>query len=166
MSETIAAEIRIGGKVVASLVPPLCQRIAREAVALDWGEGRFSPKTKEDLLEAREDRDGVLFLCLCDDQARLGEFAELEAFLRGHGIAFDRLSDAKYEYIAQVASFRPGMGLVELTTDPQHRPIVLADELRHFAKSLLTMSTANQLVLILQSSYKFTRCDRSPKVTP
>ena len=136
MSETMAAEIRIGGKIAASLVPELCQRIAQEVVALDWGEGRFSPTTKEDLLEAREDRDGVLLLCLYDDQARWGEFAELETFLRGHGIAFERLSDAKYDYGAQVVSFRPETGLVELPTDPQHRPIVLAEELDPVAKSL------------------------------
>ena len=136
MSETIAAEIRVGGKVAASLVPQLCQRIAQEVVALDWGEGRFSPMTREDLLEAREDRDGVLLLCLYDDQARWGEFAELETFLREHGLAFERLSDAKYEYSAQVASFRPKTGLVELTTDPQHRPIVLAEELEPLGMSL------------------------------
>jgi hypothetical protein len=134
--ETIAAEIQIGGKVAASLVPDLCHRIAQELVALDWGDGRFAPTTKEDLLEAREDRDGVLLLCLYDDQARWGEFAELETSLREHGIAFERLSDAKYEYGAQVVSFRPDTGLVELPTDPQQRPIVLAEDLEPLGISL------------------------------
>ena len=56
MSETIGATIQIGGKAAESLVPGLCERISREVVALDWGEGRFSPMAEEDLLEAREDR--------------------------------------------------------------------------------------------------------------
>jgi len=78
----------------------------------------------------------VLLLCLYDDQARWGEFERLEQFLRQHGIAFDRLSDPKYECGAEMASFRPETGLVELPTDPQHRPIVLAEELEPVAMSL------------------------------
>jgi hypothetical protein len=136
MSEHIAAEIRIGGRMPASLVPALCQSIAHEAVALDWGEGRFSPTTKEDLLEAREDRDGVLLLRLYDTEASWGQFEQLEHFLRDHGIPYDRLSDPKYEYMGQLAMFRSGTDPLELPTDPQHRPIVLADELEPVVTSL------------------------------
>jgi hypothetical protein len=132
----MAAEIQIGGRVAASLVPELCQRIAREALALDWGEGRFSPATTEGLLEAREDHDGVLLLRLYDDQAFFGEFAELERFFREQGVAFDRLSEAKYEYPAQVVRFRPETGLVEWPTDPQHRPIVVAEDLEPLGMAL------------------------------
>ena len=136
MSEHIAAEIRIGGKMPLSLVPELCQSIAHEAVALAWGDGRFSPTTKEELLEARENHGDTLLLRLYDNEAPWGEFEQLEHFLREHGIAYDRLSDPKYEYMAQVAMFRPGQDLVELPTNPQHRPIVLADELEPVVKSL------------------------------
>ncbi|MGA2619399.1 MAG: hypothetical protein ABSF26_17465 [Thermoguttaceae bacterium] len=136
MSEHIAAEIRIGGKVPASLVPELCQSIAHEGVALDWGDGGFSPTTKEELLEAREDCGGALLLRLYDTEAPWGEFEQLEHFLREHGISYDRLSDPKYEYMAQLAIFRRGTDVLELPTDPQHRPTVLADQLEPVANSL------------------------------
>jgi hypothetical protein len=136
MSEHIAAEIRIGGRVPASLVPALCQSIAHEAVALDWGDGRFSPTTKDELLEARGDCDGVLLLRLYDSEAPRGQFEQLEHFLQEHGIPYDRLSDPKYEYMAQLAMFRSGTDPLELPTDPQHRPTVLANELEPVANSL------------------------------
>ena len=163
MSETIAAEIRVGGKVALSLVPDLCQRIAQEGVALDWGEGQFSPTTKEDLLEAREDRDGAILLCLYDDQARFGEFAELETFLREQSVSFDRLSEAKYEYAAQIVSFRPDTGLVELPTDPQHRPIVLAEDLEPLGMSLSRLIRQIEQADVPKALRAAKRADRSLK---
>ena len=42
-----------------------------------------------------------------DDDAAWGEFPDLEDALKEIGIAFDRKSDAKYEYAAKVRSYRP-----------------------------------------------------------
>jgi hypothetical protein len=136
MSEPIAAEIRIGGPVPATLVPGLCRAIAQERLSLDWGDAPFSPTTKGELLAARDDLDGALLLRFYDDQASYGEFEELEHFLQRHGIPFDRLSEPKWEFTALTVVFRPGRDLIEVPTDPQHRPTVLAESLGPAAKSL------------------------------
>ena len=44
--------------------------------------------------------------CFSDDQARYGQFEELEKFLRQHDIHFDRKSDTKYEYDGETVIFR------------------------------------------------------------
>ena len=50
MSECLAAEIQIGGKVRRRVAEELCDVIATERLALDWGDARFEPKTIDDLL--------------------------------------------------------------------------------------------------------------------
>ena len=130
MSEHMAAEIRIGGNVPASLVPDLCTVIASQGVSLEWGDGRFHPSTPEDLIGACDDRgDGVRLLWLCDDQARWGEFERLEQFLREHGIAYTRQSAGQYEYDPETVDFRPGHGMVSQVTNAAGQPVVAASEL-------------------------------------
>lgn len=43
-----------------------------------------------------------------NDAARYGEFEEIEEFCTEHGIAFDRWSEAYYEYQSQMRMYRPG----------------------------------------------------------
>jgi len=79
MSERIAAEIQIGGKVRRSVAEELCDVISTERVSLDWGGSPFQPKTIDELLAARHDNgDGLLTLRLYDDEASWGEFDDLE----------------------------------------------------------------------------------------
>ncbi len=96
MSERMAAQIWIGGKVPAQLVPELCGEIDAEGVALDWGGARFAPKTEAELLKARVDYDGAAVLYLCDEQASWGRFDSLEGLLQEHGIPFTRESVLYY----------------------------------------------------------------------
>ena len=49
-------------------------------------------------------------LRLVDDQARWGEFPELEAFLERHDIPFDRFHEGKYDIDPGLRQFRPGVG--------------------------------------------------------
>jgi hypothetical protein len=107
MSDRMSAEIWIGGAVPKRLVPELCQAIQESGASNDWSESNFAPETAEDLL-GTVDGDGHLELM--DHEARYGELPELEAFCREHGIAFDRQSDAKYEYSAELVRFRPEDG--------------------------------------------------------
>jgi hypothetical protein len=112
MSEEMAAEIWIGGKVAASLVPGLCAAIAQQYVSLEWGDSPFCPGTAKELLAAcRENDQEVRLLWLCDHQARFGELEHLEQFLREHQIAFTRRGDGKYEYDPLIAEYRPQEGL-------------------------------------------------------
>jgi len=111
MSEHIATEIWIGGRIPQSLVLRLCEAIRREGVSLEWGDAFFQPCTAGDLLAVRkaDDRE-VPLLWLCDDQARWGQFEAMEEFLRSEGIAFNRRSDAKSEYDGELVMFRQGVG--------------------------------------------------------
>jgi len=136
MSDYMAAEIRIGGKVPARLVPELCEQITSEGIAIEMGSIPLRPETADQLLAACEDHDGVRLLCLYDDQARWGEFEGLEAFMRTHKIAFDRFSEGKYECSAETAHFRSKEGLVVLVTDPNREPIVAASGLVPVEKAL------------------------------
>src|SRR5829696_6668807 len=84
MSDYIAAYIRIGGTIPRRLVAELCRAITYEQLALDWGEAHFAPATAQELLEVRTNVYGADVLQLYDDDARWGEFADLEKFLIDH----------------------------------------------------------------------------------
>ena len=60
MSERIAAEIEIGGKVRRKIAEELCGVIAAQCVSLDWGEAQFRPATVDELLAARDESEDVL----------------------------------------------------------------------------------------------------------
>jgi len=60
MSESIAAEIHIGGKVRRSVAQALCKVISQSGASLEWGGGSCQIGTPEELLEARSaDDDGL-----------------------------------------------------------------------------------------------------------
>jgi hypothetical protein len=137
MSECLAAEIQIGGKVRRRVAEELCDVIATERLALDWGDARFEPKTIDDLLAARFDNgDGLLTLRLYDDQASWGEFDSLERFLQEHKIPFARYTEGKYDFDPEVVAFHPACGLVQELTDHNRNPIVQTSALKPIAASL------------------------------
>lgn len=137
MSDRMAAQIWIGGKVPMSLVPALCAAIDAQGVSLEWGDTQFRPSTAEDLDQAlREDDHGVRLLWLCDDQAGGGVFEELEAFLREHEIAYTRQSMGHYEFDPETVDFRPGHTLASQATNGAGEPVVLAAELAPVAELL------------------------------
>ena len=107
MSDRFSADITIGGAVPRSLVAALCEAISDSGAGLDW-EGGCDPGCAEDLLHLAEAEGARGTIRLHDCQASYGEFPELEAFLIANGIAFDRASEAKYEYDGEVLKFRPG----------------------------------------------------------
>jgi len=106
MSDRLATYIRIGGPIPIRLAVSLAETINDENLSLDWGSKVFSPTNEHDLITAVA-LDGRLFLC--NDQTPYGHFENLEAFLHRRHIAFDRHSEAKYEYSAEIVSYRPGM---------------------------------------------------------
>jgi hypothetical protein len=136
MSEPIAAEIWIGGRVSKRLAVQLCDAVRAEGVSLEWGGGRFAPKAPAELLDALDLRDNVQVLHACDDQANYGEFPSLEAFLQQRGLPYTRLSEPKYEFDGELVDFRPGHKASRVRTDAAGNPIVgIGDVLK--ASSLL-----------------------------
>ncbi len=123
MADYMAAEILIGGRIPASIVPELCQAIRQERLGLDYGRACFDPDTASDLLEAcRADSHGALVLKLSDDQARWGEFEQLERFLQDNAIAYTRRSEGKYDCDPEQVEFRPGQGVVVIPTNSAGKP--------------------------------------------
>ena len=130
MSDRMAAEIWIGGRVPMSLVPALCAAISDAGVSLEWGDAPFRPSTADDLRQGlREDDHAVRLLWLCDDQAGGDVFEELEAFLGEHEIAFTRQSTGHYEFDPEMVHCRPGHPLAALATNAVGQPVVPASEL-------------------------------------
>ena len=130
MSDRMAAEIWIGGKIPMSLVAALCAAISDEGVSLEWGDAPFRPSTADDFRQAlRADDRGVYLLWLCDEEAGGGVFEELEAFLREHEIAYTRQSTGHYEFDPEMVHFRPGRPLDSLATNAAGQPVVPASEL-------------------------------------
>ena len=130
MSETMSASSTIGGHIPGRLVPGLCEAIHNQQVSLEFDGDHFSPGSAEDLLAARVEKNGRLVLQLCDVQALWGWFETLESFLQKHAIAFDRQTDAKFEYSATLVQFRPGLKTVPLPTDSEGHPVVRIGDIR------------------------------------
>jgi len=111
MSDRFAGEIEIGGKVPKDLAQDLVDAVAEEGAAEgnDWGGKEFSPQSPGELMGvvAASGFEGILRLV--NDQASFGAFTYLEAFCVKHGIAFNRKSEARYEYDAELVQFRSGM---------------------------------------------------------
>jgi hypothetical protein len=171
MSNGTPAEISIGGRIPTSVVQPLCQAIAAEGVALEWGEASFEPRSADDLQRDCTDRDGVVVLWLCDNQARLGQFEGLENFLQEHAIAFRRRSDSTYEYDLEIVEYRPGSDAVAILADAAGEPVVLIVRIRSVENSV---ARALQLInrgdrrgpAVLRSVHKRLRKELPPEFPP
>lgn len=123
MSERMTAEIWIGGKVPAHLMPELCAKICAEisdGLFLDWI--LFSSITKEKLFH------------LYDEQASPGKFNNLEAFLKEHGIPFTRRTDSGVN--SEIIEYRPGQDIVYIPIDADGKPVIDASVLRPVDKLL------------------------------
>ena len=153
MSEHSAAEIWIGGQVSVPIADKLCEVVCTADVSLEWGDRLFAPASLDELLSACKEREGVKLLWLCHDSARWGQFDELESFLIGREIAFDRISEAGSEYNAERVSFRPGY-------KPVRVPVHHSGEVIVSASVLDTVSDRLDLAL-----RQFTRSKIEPGVT-
>ena len=105
MSDRYCAWIKIGGRIEKSSIEPLLGEVQSSGVSLDWGEPPFDPSSDDALVEAKKDDT----LQLCDDQARYGEFPELEEVCRDLGLAYTRFCEACCGYDAEIVDWRPGM---------------------------------------------------------
>jgi len=127
MSDRMAAEIWIGGKLPRSLL----KEFPISDLCLDWDGNRLQSSAEADILAAR-DEDGLLHFV--DVEAAWGEFEELEGWLREHNIPFRRQSEGKYEYDACIVEFRPDLKGKQnrdrhtLTTQ-DGKPVVCRDEI-------------------------------------
>ena len=105
MSAHYAAWVRIGGRIKRSKIEQLLKAIREASVSLEWGDAPFAPQSDDELLTVR--RDGHLWFC--DDQARWGEFPELEGACRKLKLGYSRHTEGACDCDAERVDFRPGM---------------------------------------------------------
>lgn len=107
MSDRFPAKISIGGKIKRRDVVSLCDQITEAGVCSGWDGDTVecSPASEAELLRIAPSG----YIELYDVDARYGQFEDLEQFLTQHDISFDRHSEAKYEYNAEMVNFRSGM---------------------------------------------------------
>ena len=141
MADSFPGEIMIGGKVPAALLEEFLGKIGSTGAKVGGYDGvEFDAKTAEDLRRAL-DEDAHLFLV--DDQARYGQFEELEAFCVQHGISFDRHSDARYEFDSENVYFRPGMkGPLVIRSDNDGDDLLDISLVRPIARELVGVVAA------------------------
>jgi hypothetical protein len=136
MADRMAAEIRIGGEVSKALAKKLCAAVRDAGASLEWGGGAFSPADVKELLESNAEGH----LHLYDDDRAWGEFLELEEFLRERKIPYDRQTACRYEYDAEEAIYRPGIGLEIRPTNGSGNAVVAVASLQPVVKSINTLS--------------------------
>ena len=136
MADRMAARIWIGGRLSVGQAEELCGAIADEGVSLDHGDKAFRPSTPQDLIQACNENDDGRVLCLCDDQASWGEFAELESFLQEHEIPYTRHGEGGGSYNGEIVEYRPGSDPVCTTVDANGSPAVDTDAIHRVARAL------------------------------
>jgi len=127
MADRFAGEIHIGGTLrVADRDPDDVSEFLGECSEqpTDWGESGQRDALTVDTIEQVIDQD-TGWITFRNDQARYGEFEELEGLCRQLGLSYDRTSDARYEHNGESARWRPGMErpLVE-NADQSGKPMV------------------------------------------
>lgn len=149
MADRMATKIFIGGRIPRTLVASLNQIIHIEHVSLNENAPTFLPQNADDLLAALQDGH----LHLVDPERAWGRFDELECFLTTRLIPFDRYTEGKYEYSAEVVYFRSGMTHPRtFLTTPDHEVIIresditpIIDILRH-ACATPTLATTRHIL--------------------
>ena len=126
MSDRMAAEIWIGGKLPRSLL----EEFPISDLRLDWDNNCLASSDEADILAGRNE-DGLLHFA--DVEAAWGEFEELEGWLREHNLPFRRRSEGKYEHAPELVAFRPDLKgkrnrAVYTLTSPEGAPMVFASE--------------------------------------
>ena len=120
MADRFPGEIHIGGTLrVADHDPDDIDLFLGQCSEqpTEWGQseqrGALTPDTISQVID--EDMGFIIFR---DDQARYGEFEDLEELCRQLGLSYDRTSVARYEHDGESARWRPGMEqpLVESAT--------------------------------------------------
>ncbi len=132
MADYMAAHIEIGGKLASCKLNELLSLI-EELSAEDYSS---SPPNQEYLQTCRDENKP---LALYDDQARYGEFPELEQFCIANNLTFNRHSSPKYEYEGQIRFYSPDSGDQVIGATDDGEPYLKWSELKDYQKKGLSL---------------------------
>jgi len=125
MADYMAAHIEIGGKLARCKLNKLLSLI-EELSAEDYGSSALNQGYLQTCADEKKP------LALYDDQARYGEFAELEQFCIANNLTFKRHSSPKYEYEGQIRFFSPDSGERVIGATDDGEPYLRWSELKDY----------------------------------
>jgi hypothetical protein len=134
MAEYMWAKIKIGGNISLPILSDLVEKFGIAAPSL-------------------EEAASASYIEIESMEARWGQFEEMEDFLEEQSVAFDRLSDGRYEYSPELRRFRPPVissdGSLAQTPrdstflcDHDNRPMILLQDIH---KALTETKTREEL---------------------
>ena len=132
MADYMAAHIEIGGKLARTKLKELLSLI-HELSAEDYSS---SPPNQEYLQTCADENKP---LALYDDQARYGEFPELEEFCIANKLTFNRHSSPKYEYEGQIRFYSPDSSEQVIGATDEGEPYLKWSELQDYQKKGLSL---------------------------
>ncbi len=132
MADYMAAHIEIGGKLARTKLNELLSLIVELSAEDDWS----SPPNQEYLQTCADENKP---LALYDDQARYGEFPELEQFCIANNLTFNRHNSPKYEYEGQIRLFSPDSGEQVIGATDDGEPYLKWSELKDYQDEGLTL---------------------------
>lgn len=127
MSDYFPGEITIGGSIPRRLLTGLAGEIENAGVAQGYGGVVVNAVLAREILEQQAADGGTAYFC--NDQARFGQFEELEGWLTRHGIDFDRHSDARYEWDAENVYGRGRKAPVTVSSNTGGKDLADAEEI-------------------------------------
>lgn len=140
MSDRMATDILIGGRIPRALAGALATVIQEEGVALDDDAPAFLPHTADDLLTAVHHGH----LALADPARAWGQFDLLEEFLITHRIPFTRYTAGTSDYPPVAVSVRHGMTRpITFLTTPERGIVIAASGLTPLITALQRAGAAS-----------------------
>ncbi len=129
MADYVPAWIEIGGQIPRQLVPELIACIQKEMLRDAFGGRKITATSADELLVLAQDEAGNPgTLKLYEEQARNGQFDQLESVLEQRGVAFNQHSDAGDEFSSELVRFRLGWPAPTTTlTDVLGREMILTE---------------------------------------
>jgi len=125
MADYMAAHIEIGGKLARTKLTELVSLIEE----LSAEDDSSSPPNQEYLQTCADENKP---LTLYDDQARYGEFPELEQCCIANKLTFNRHSSPKYEYEGQIRFFSPDSGERNIGATDDGEPYLKLSKLKDY----------------------------------
>ncbi len=132
MADYMAAHIKIGGKLQRSKLQEFLSLIQDLSAEDYWS----SPADQEYMQECLGDKKPI---GLYDDEARYGQFEELERFCVENNLTFRRQSSPKYEYDGQIRYFSPDAGDQYIGATDDGEAYLRLSELKDYQDKGLTL---------------------------
>lgn len=144
MADHFPGKIELGGTVVIETIEQ--RELVEKALSAfanycshEWGGTFYGTMSIEDAMNSL---DSLGLLEGVDDEARYGEFEEVEDACREAGIAYDRHSSARYEHDAEVSRWRTGMDEAFVTTSKESgNPTFCVSEVKELIEKTLDNET-------------------------